>query len=92
MPLKGTSSKQYNPSFQRRYSYEGGWFSCSVRHNWQKLILLKAGNHLVVTAWVDVYDTLHQCCFELFAAFVCADVKAGSDHSYFVHFRMYIER
>ena len=45
----------------------------------KKLILLKAGNHLVVTAWVDVYDTLHQCCFELFAAFLCADVKAGSD-------------
>ena len=70
---------------------EDGFLAASVIIG-KKLILLKAGNHLVVTAWVDVYDTLHQCCFELFAAFVCADVKAGSDHSYLVHFRMYIER
>lgn len=92
MPLKGTSSNSIIPLSSGDIRTRGGWFSCSVRHNWQKLILLKAGNHLVVTAWVDVYDTLHQCCFELFAAFVCADVKAGSDHSYLVHFRMYIER
>ena len=37
---------------------EDGFLAASVIIG-KKLILLKAGNHLVVTAWVDVYDTLH---------------------------------
>lgn len=69
----------------------GESFSCSVRHSWRRTRLLQAGDYLVVAAWINIYDTLYQCCLELFAAFVCADVEAGADYSYLIHLRMYVE-
>lgn len=65
-------------------------FSCNDRHNWQRTHLLQAGNHLVVTARIDIYNAFYQSRLKFLTALVCADIEAGSDYPHLIHLRMYV--
>ena len=57
----------------------------------KELIFLQAGNHLVVTARIDIYNAFYQSRLKFLTALVCADIEAGSDYPHLIHLRMYVK-